>query len=228
MISRLLLPKITCALVEVGTNDTVRFIHSSFKDYLEYGSRRPELLLKNSEAMHKNPAVRCITCLSHELPPHPLHDLAERSSVIDTRTVYTDEEIESAQNALLGLEYRRKQLNEDFAMTEYASTSWAEHLRQCLLDQQGNSSCISWRPFLSRFLLDRDRVSAWVEACYTFKFEANISSLVPFVISSSSNLSLDIAEDREYMWMKDCLWLLSAALKTFLTVMEVHCCRSLS
>ena len=254
------LPLITCALTEITTLETVRFIHSSFKDYLESLPTVSEFSLKDHQGIHRCLATSCISYLDYDIPKRPLHDSSEtplRRQERDMDLPYTAEERRLAElslqnDATLPLEAKKALIKARNPLLQYAALCWAEHLYRGLPDpDQITEYCIginrqltaanalsrlevdtrihsdasevaaqvrsfhsTCQPPLSRFLLNRKGVTAWVEACFTFGYPPNLERIRDGIEKLVSVIHPNSVEDRDRIWMSHGLHQLTEALRS--------------
>jgi hypothetical protein len=81
------------------------------------------------------------------------------------------------------------------------------------LPPEPEGGIISWIPLLSNFLLNRNSVTAWVEACWTFNYPPNIIRLRELVAGLSSQTPGSNSQEREVKWIATGLLQLVFALK---------------
>ncbi len=207
--------RITCALVETDERGVLRFIHTSFADFLQsYNAdlERSGFSLRDTEAAQSHIAISCLSYLIHDIPRAPLHmpNLASRHDI--NLPCGEDERLPARHEESLAT--RRRRLHKKYPLLCYSSLCWPDHLikSKLQLPNSSESSC-AWKDILSEFLIDQTTVTVWVEACWTFRLSPSVSRLV----EASKHLvdtPLPIPTDRrELIWTLRGLGTLSHALQ---------------
>jgi hypothetical protein len=116
-------------------------------------------------------------------------------------------------------EKRGAEIRSHFPLLKYAARHWHQHAFESLsgsqlpLSSQEFASCLDFLALLSTFMLDRNHVAIWVEACAIYGFIPNLYFLItPFSRLGYHNLAPGSAQ-REFLWMTSGLKQLAAALK---------------
>ena len=123
--------KITCALVEMDDRGILRFIHTSFADFL-MGTNR-ELVasgfsLHNTQAAHCCLATLCLSYLLHNVPREPLQNLRLLPRYDLELPCGEDERLSSqhqTDSSTQALAVRRRKLRKQYPLLHYASMCWA-------------------------------------------------------------------------------------------------------
>ena len=146
------------ALVEVTGEGELQFIHASVKEFLIHEAQRDlsgTFYIDMTKA-HLMVARLCLSYLVYDMSPGPLSGYAEET---------TDPELLQARLPLLC----------------YAVTSWAHHLAYGMKYGEDRSLPEMTRDFpdlaklFSQFLLSKPRVTAWIEASWTYGSNPNIT-----------------------------------------------------
>ena len=230
--------RITFALVEIGADGNLGFIHLSFKEYLQSSASSdfPEFTLRNQSAVHAELATICLSYITNDVRQRPLQSIVRPVSIEDELSGrksgpnLTDPQVTEA---------RRSQVSRTYPLLRYATICWPEHLRLCLDHRrpQGESPALgrssitpareseavptpsisilnlsSWPAALSQFLTDRISVTIWVEASFLYQLAPKISGILPPVRSLRKQVKPVTMEGREVWWMAMGLEQLSLAL----------------
>lgn len=206
--------RITCALVETDERGVLRFIHTSFADFLQ--SHNPDLQssgfsLRDTEAAQSHLAISCLSYIIHDIPRAPLH-IPNLASRYDINLPCGEEERLPAQHEE-SLATRRRRLHKKYPLLCYASLCWPEHLTRSKLQlpKSSESSC-PWKDVLSEFLIDRTTVTVWAEACWTFRLSPSVSRLIEASKHLTDTPHPIPADRRELIWTLRGLETLSHAL----------------
>jgi hypothetical protein len=152
------LGQISGALMELGNDMTVRFIHVSLFDYLRDTKRSQILqttghkLIDTDETLaHAVSAACCLSYLNYTIPHEPLGGSAQ--TVADPQL------------------HREK-----YPFLEYAAQFWSAHLLDCMKNSKvlillsNPELSMPIIQLASRFLSDTRAVTLWIEACWMFGF----------------------------------------------------------
>ena len=139
------------ALVEITDDGTLQFIHASVKEFLIQQAQQDlsGVFHIDMSKAHLMAARLCLSYLVCDMPSGPLSGYAEETP---------DPDLLQARLPLLC----------------YVAMSWPHHLAQGMKYGEGQSLPELIREFpdlaklFSRFLLCKDRVTAWIEASWTF------------------------------------------------------------
>lgn len=185
--------RMTGALVEISSDETVRFIHASVLEFFtgetgEYGAPLPEnnRFRIDVDAVHRFVAADCLSYLIHDGPREPL------LSVIGS--VVTVPKILAKYHFML-----------------YATQFWAFHVFKALEGWTPSSNTLVSKKdpamatlihSLDRFLSEPATVTGWTEAAWTFGLEPSLGELpsMTFKLSMLRDLPLgrmanDFAQD---------------------------------
>ena len=210
--------KITCALVEIEEHGAPRFIHTSFADFLRSDNTAlfsSGFSLTHSKAANSQLATSCLSYLLYDVPHAPLHNLLSASRRDLDLVCREDERLPPNLDHKLGA--RRRGLRKKHPFLRYASLCWSEHLSKAW-GKTPISDTDEWTELLSKFLLNRIAVTAWVEACWTFKSPPSLSRLEIGSRDFACNNGITHSEDRELIWTLRGLATLSYALDS----LQVH------
>ena len=138
------------ALVEITDDGNLQFIHASVKEFLvQQAQENPSNFFNiDMSQAHLTAARLCLSYLVCDMPPGPLSGYVEEPM---------DPDILQARLPLLC----------------YAALSWASHLAQGITyGKKSPPEMIKDFPdlaeFFSQFLLSKSRITAWIEASWTF------------------------------------------------------------
>jgi hypothetical protein len=159
---RTTLTKMSGALIEITSEETVRFIHLSVLEFLAeamestssiHGAETSPLLIV-PQTLHCSISAECISYLIHSVSnQHP------RGS------------------PRLKLEPRK--LLKRSPMALYATHYWASHAYEALaVIRTTNTATISLIDFITKFISNKVAVTAWTEACWTFGSPPDLCGLL--------------------------------------------------
>ena len=138
------------SLVEITENGTLQYIHASVKEFLiRQAQENPSSLFYiDMSKAHLMTARLCLSYLVCDMPPGPLSG-------------YVEDPMES------------NLLQARLPLLCYAAMSWASHLAQGITHGKDSLSDMvkdfpDLAEFFSRFLLSKSRITAWIEASWTF------------------------------------------------------------
>jgi hypothetical protein len=162
------LPIMCRSLVEISDQDSVTFVHSSFRDFLTNvdGPLSGTPFLVNSAVAHINVSATCLSCLLYDIPCGPLSQSGKRADALFVAEVLCP-----------WLEYS---LN-----WTYHATTGLQLLALINGEQDGEATSELIR-LLSTFLEQRLRITTWFEAAWTFTSNPSLTPLVE-LFSCSEN-----------------------------------------
>lgn len=205
-------PQITCALVEISESGNLAYIHLSFKEYLETKSK-----FFSATTADEYLATICLSYLVYDIPPKPLQPLQVPGGPIcgffEESSANTLEANATTQ-AQLTQPPASQQLTKMYPFLRYSALCWYSHLR--LARKRGYEKAPremgSWISNLVRFLIDRNAVTAWVEACCIFQLVPSLDKLPSELKYLRSHGTLHTIDGRELLWLLTSLHQLAAAL----------------
>jgi hypothetical protein len=168
------LPIICGALVEVSNDETVSFIHSSFRDYLSHTGRQlgETTFLVDVGRVHLEAATTCLSYLLFDVPCGPLGGPERRADPLWISKVL-------------------------FPFLEY-SLFWTHHasagigLTKLPSETRSQDTYSQFLLLISKFLQQGLSISAWIEASWIFKTKPDLATLVK-EMSSQDNICLQDA-----------------------------------
>ena len=172
------------ALVEVN-NGIVRFVHSSVKDFLvsHIELQKQNYFYVDVAKSHLEAARDFLSYLVHDMPAKPLSG-------------HLEEPTDAAS------------LQGELPLLSYASICWTEHLAKGLGGWDDGSilsllKCSTeLAPHFAAFLHGKARISAWIEASWTFNAPPSLESLIASVAKLDG--LMDAAEDNQqtsFFWI---------------------------
>lgn len=131
--------KITCALVDVNTDEGFNFIHLSLKEYLETDPECNVMFsLRDPADLHHFLAVRCLTHLLYDIPELPLRGL-QREISLETHAVnMVSCGTEARLEHTLTPSESRTFIQKKFPFIKYAALCWLYHLLRFLSAQSAS------------------------------------------------------------------------------------------
>ncbi|KAH8725625.1 hypothetical protein GQ44DRAFT_771942 [Phaeosphaeriaceae sp. PMI808] len=154
------LPIICGALVEVQSDRTVRFVHSSFRDFLASGSSRQSNFSLNERTAHIRCSTLCLSYLLHDLPASALCSNAEHLEPTFTFIRYSLQWVDHAVNGFKISDVVRDPLQADTQDEFYA--------------------------ILAKFINTPLTIFTWIEAARTFRMKPSLKPLVALRSSQNS------------------------------------------
>lgn len=155
------LPIICNSLVEVDKNNSVRFLHGSFRDFLTDPEQKVLTgpFFVNENHAHLKYAILGLSHILYDIPRGPLDGNGRASVEVET-------------------------LNDSFPFLEIA-LRWVYHARLSFRERfaytSEHSSVQAQRQFfslVSRFLDEKLTVTTWIEAIWSFKLSPSLDELV--------------------------------------------------
>ena len=172
------------ALVEMDDGGTVRFVHSSVKEFLtsEAERQRQNFFYVDLCQHHFDIAKYCLSYLVHDMPSSPLSgDAAEPANTDD--------------------------LQRRLPFLDYATTSWAQHLAEGIKahEEVSHSDLVKFRssiaPLFAAFIQDKECVTAWIEASWTLGSPPDLSSLVEEITQLDSQMGASEDSPMSFFWI---------------------------
>ncbi|KAH7394217.1 hypothetical protein DE146DRAFT_122734 [Phaeosphaeria sp. MPI-PUGE-AT-0046c] len=221
--------RITCALVETTGAGEVGFIHLSFKEYLEarISSAQPLPLggLDGWPSIHLNLATKCLSYLANDVPSQPLQPLEIQQRRYGRRPVEAAASTLQASNqetTTVTRGYILDSLRSRYPLLRYAALAWSTHIEYAHKynnyrykgtgDERVTSFAESWINLLAAFLVDRQTVTMWVEACCIYDLTPKLQTTAKALGYLRHYGSRNTMEGREMMWVAAGMQQLAGAL----------------
>lgn len=162
------LPIICGAVVEIQSDGSVRFIHSSFRDFLVSSSDSTygRSFTVNERAAHIRCATKCLSYLIYDLPSSPLFMTTGISSAKDLKVA--------------------------FPFIEYAQ-QWVKHAASGFRNENLSPNEVEpslhdeFYGILAKFINRPLTVTVWIEASITYGLSPSLQSLITLRLNQSSS-----------------------------------------
>ncbi|KAI3575863.1 hypothetical protein IWW34DRAFT_76629 [Fusarium oxysporum f. sp. albedinis] len=176
--------------------------------------------LRDRRQIHFSLATTCVSYLTFDIPAQPLEQVEEPDpfcGYLNTEATSNTIQASTAEAAELQSRPTRAQILQDkYPFLRYSALCWYHHLHKAHTYGEVKPGSLDppplWVTLLSEFLVNRYRVTMWVEAAYTYGLAPRLSRLLPLVkylLPQSGPSSLQI---RECWWVSLGLNQLSEAL----------------
>ncbi|KAH8732523.1 hypothetical protein GQ44DRAFT_697766 [Phaeosphaeriaceae sp. PMI808] len=210
--------RITCALVETTETGDMGFIHLSFKEYLEtkMDSAHPLPIgsIDSWSTIHLMLAIACLSYLANDVPARPLQILQttpENCSGPSIEASAATLQASNPEGTIFTRAYVHDCLRKQYPLLRYATLAWSTHLERAhghdnyrfraSGDQQATGFSQSWVSMLARFLVDRQTVTMWAEACCIYEFRPKLQSVAKAIGYLSYYGSSNTMTGREMKWV---------------------------
>ncbi|KAF4448088.1 nif-like protein [Fusarium austroafricanum] len=174
--------------------------------------------LRDHRTIHFNLATTCLSHLTFDIPAEPLERVEESDPSCSWHMEASSNTIQAnaeEEHELLDKKTPAQRLQEKYPFLRYSALFWYHHLHKAHTYGEVNLSLDPpplWVTLLSEFLVNRYRVTMWVEAAYMYGLAPRLSHFLPLVGYLSSQSGPSSLQIRECWWVSLGLSQLSEAL----------------